>query len=148
MRRPGEAGVAAAADTAAHDAHGLRVVDEVLPVTAADTLVKAYLRSGDALVVEEPLRQAPGETAGALYLKAFDAGQYQRWLEGLPGFRSMASVEAFNAVLDAIAGFRRVHFGWAEEYIHQHTDDSRGTGGTPYMEWLQQLIKETLDYRK
>lgn len=71
-----------------------------------------------------------------------------QWLEGLPNFKPQASTEAFNAVLQAMASFRRVHYGWADEYIHQHTDDPRGTGGTPYMEWLQQLINETLNYCK
>ena len=42
-----------------------------------------------------------------------------------------------------MATFREVHYGWAEEYINQWTDDPRGTGGTPYMKWLKQLIDET-----
>ena len=44
---------------------------------------------------------------------------------------------------DAMADFRAVHYGWAQEYINRRTDDPRGTGGTPYMEWLRQLIEET-----
>ena len=39
--------------------------------------------------------------------------------------------------------FRAVHYGWVQEYINRRTDDPRGTGGTPYMEWLRQLIEET-----
>ncbi|MCU7845363.1 MAG: indoleamine 2,3-dioxygenase [Candidatus Thiodiazotropha sp. (ex Monitilora ramsayi)] len=73
---------------------------------------------------------------------------FLNWVESLPDFRSLASPEAFNRVLEAIAVFRKVHFGWAEEYINKRTDDPRGTGGTPYMQWLQQLINETLAYRK
>jgi indoleamine 2,3-dioxygenase len=42
-----------------------------------------------------------------------------------------------------MADFRAVHYGWAQEYINRRTDDPRGTGGTPYMEWLRQLIEET-----
>jgi indoleamine 2,3-dioxygenase len=43
------------------------------------------------------------------------------------------------AVLDEI----EVHYGWAQQYINRQTDDPRGTGGTPYMHWLRQLIDET-----
>ena len=53
----------------------------------------------------------------------------------------------FNAVLDAMAEFRSVHIGWAEEYINKRTGDPRGTGGTPYMQWLKQLIDETIAYK-
>jgi len=35
----------------------------------------------------------------------------------------------FNAILDAMAEFRSVHYGWAQEYINRRTDDPRGTGG-------------------
>ena len=33
-----------------------------------------------------------------------------------------------------------------QSYINQRTDDPRGTGGTPYMKWLGQLIDETLSH--
>jgi indoleamine 2,3-dioxygenase len=52
-----------------------------------------------------------------------------------------------NAVLDAMPDFRAVHCGWAQEYIDRWTDDPRGTGGTPYMEWLRQLIEETRAFK-
>lgn len=77
-----------------------------------------------------------------------DHRMFIEWLEHLPNFKSVASMDAFNQVLDAIANFRKVHYTWAEEYINQHTDDPRGTGGTPYTQWLKQLIDETLAYRK
>jgi hypothetical protein len=32
---------------------------------------------------------------------------------------------------------------WAEDYINKRVADPRGTGGTPYMQWLRQLIAET-----
>jgi indoleamine 2,3-dioxygenase len=53
----------------------------------------------------------------------------------------------YNAVLEAIADFRTVHYGWAQAYINRWTDDPRGTGGTPYMEWLKQLIEETRAFK-
>lgn len=61
----------------------------------------------------------------------------------LPDIGAPAHREAFNAILDAMASFRRVHYGWAEDYINRRTGDPRGTGGTPYMRWLQQLLAET-----
>jgi len=74
--------------------------------------------------------------------------QFIASVERLPAFRALASAEAYNSVLEEMAAFRRIHFEWAEEYINRHTDDPRGTGGTPYMQWLQQLIDETLAWRK
>jgi indoleamine 2,3-dioxygenase len=68
-------------------------------------------------------------------------------VEAMPSIRQVADPQAYNAVLDAIADFRAVHYGWAQEYINRWTDDPRGTGGTPYMEWLQQLIEETRAFK-
>lgn len=68
-------------------------------------------------------------------------------VEAMPGIRSIASKQNYNAVLDAMAEFRSVHYGWAQEYINRRTDDPRGTGGTPYMQWLKQLIDETLAFK-
>ena len=61
--------------------------------------------------------------------------------------RPMAGRDAFNAVLEAMVEFREVHYGWAEEYINKRTDDPHGTGGTPYLRWLKQLIEETRGHR-
>jgi len=60
--------------------------------------------------------------------------------------KPMAEAEPFNSVLESIASFREIHLGWAEEYINRRTDDPRGTDGTPYMQWLKQLIDETRQY--
>jgi indoleamine 2,3-dioxygenase len=68
-------------------------------------------------------------------------------VEAMPSIRELADGQAYNAVLDAIADFRAVHYGWAQEYINHWTDDPRGTGGTPYMEWLRQLIEETRAFK-
>jgi len=68
-------------------------------------------------------------------------------VEAMPTIRGLASKEPFNAVLAAIAEFRSIHYGWAQEYINRWTTDPRGTGGTPYMQWLDQLIQETHSYK-
>lgn len=68
-------------------------------------------------------------------------------VESLPPVKPLASKDVFNDLLEAVAAFREVHFGWADLYIHRHVHDPRGTGGTPYREWLQQLIDETRQHR-
>ena len=65
----------------------------------------------------------------------------------LPPARELAAAEAFNGVLEAISAFRETHYGWARSYIQDRVDDPRGTGGTPYMQWLKQLIDETRAWR-
>ena len=64
-------------------------------------------------------------------------------VEAMPSIREQADRQAYNAMLDAMGDFREVHYGWAQEYINRWTDDLRGIGGTPYPEWLRQLIEET-----
>ena len=68
-------------------------------------------------------------------------------VEAMPSVRDVADPAAFNAVLEQMAAFRETHYGWAQEYINRWTDDPRGTGGTPYMSWLKQLIDETRSFR-
>lgn len=68
-------------------------------------------------------------------------------IEAIPDFRSLAEPAAYNEVLDALANFREIHYGWAQEYINRWVDDPRGTGGTTYMHWLQQLIQETREHK-
>jgi indoleamine 2,3-dioxygenase len=64
-------------------------------------------------------------------------------VQAMPDLRPLAEKEPFNDVLEAMATFRDTHYGWAYEYIHRHVADPRGTGGTPFMQWLRQLIDET-----
>lgn len=69
------------------------------------------------------------------------------WVRDLPPLRPLAEKEPYNDVLEAMATFREIHIGWAEEYINKRIPDPRGTGGTPYMQWLGQLISETRDHK-
>jgi indoleamine 2,3-dioxygenase len=64
-------------------------------------------------------------------------------VQQMPSVRDLADKEPYNTVLEAMATFREIHYGWAHEYIQKRTTDPRGTGGTPYLQWLQQLVNET-----
>jgi indoleamine 2,3-dioxygenase len=68
-------------------------------------------------------------------------------VEAMPTFRGRVDKALFNEALEALATFRETHLGFAREYIARWVDDPRGTGGTPYLEWLGQLIAETRAYR-
>ncbi len=65
----------------------------------------------------------------------------------LADLRPLADKVPYNDLLEAMATFREVHYGWAEEYINKRTADPRGTGGTPFMQWLGQLIAETRGHK-
>lgn len=68
-------------------------------------------------------------------------------IRALPDLRPLAEKVPYNDLLEAMATFREVHYGWADEYINKRVSDPRGTGGTPYMEWLGQLIRETRGHK-
>lgn len=65
----------------------------------------------------------------------------------LSDLRPLADKDVYNEVLEAMATFREVHYGWADDYINKRVADPRGTGGTPYMQWLGQLIAETRGHK-
>lgn len=67
--------------------------------------------------------------------------------DALPDISLLASKEPWNAVLELMAKFREIHLGYARDYIDRH-GSARGTGGTPFMKWLAQLIKETREAMK
>jgi indoleamine 2,3-dioxygenase len=64
-------------------------------------------------------------------------------VQAMPPVKPLADKSIFNDVLEAMATFREVHYGWAQQYIERYVSDPRGTGGTPYARWLKQLIDET-----
>ena len=68
-------------------------------------------------------------------------------VRAFPDPRPLADKEPYNNVLEAMATFREVHYGWADQYINQRTRDPRGTGGTPFMQWLGQLMTETREHK-
>ena len=73
--------------------------------------------------------------------------QYIEQMETKTSIKPLADPQAFDDVLEKMAQFREIHLDWAEQYINRHVSDPRGTGGTPYMQWLQQLIDETRNYK-
>jgi indoleamine 2,3-dioxygenase len=56
---------------------------------------------------------------------------------------------AYSACVDLLAQFREIHLGYADNYIHrQHQSHASnptavGTGGTPFMSYLQKHLEET-----
>jgi indoleamine 2,3-dioxygenase len=64
-------------------------------------------------------------------------------VEAMPSIRDVADRDALNDALEALATFRETHLSFARRYIAQWVADPRGTGGTPYLQWLGQLIDET-----
>ncbi|MDP2594034.1 MAG: hypothetical protein Q8P36_01725 [bacterium] len=89
-------------------------------------------RSPFVLMLEDMRNYMPAEHREMLSL-----------VDALSNVKNQASKDAWNDALDMLIAFRRLHFGWAEEYIHKHVADPHGTGGTVYMSWLAQLIAET-----
>ena len=68
-------------------------------------------------------------------------------VERLPDPRGQVAKEPYNDALEALASFRETHLQFAIRYIAAHERDPRGTGGTPYMQWLSQLIGETRSHK-
>ncbi len=64
-------------------------------------------------------------------------------VEAMPDLHTKVASDLFNEVIEALSTFREIHLGFAQTYIAQWETDPRGTGGTPYLEWLARLIIET-----
>ena len=56
---------------------------------------------------------------------------------------------AFCACVEGLARFREIHVGYADSYIHQQHQKQKsnptkvGTGGTPFMTYLNKHLEET-----
>lgn len=100
-----------------------------------------------ALVSFLKIEHQPTELTNHLHdMRRFMPAEHRQYLEQIERFpspRPIAEPDAYNEVIEALATFREVHHGWAMEYIQKWVTDPRGTGGTPYLRWLQQLIDET-----
>lgn len=65
----------------------------------------------------------------------------------IENLKDNTQAKVFNQVLEYLAQFREIHYSWATQYIAERCDDDTGTGGTPFMRWLKQLIDETRAYQ-
>lgn len=54
--------------------------------------------------------------------------------------------EIYNECISEFVKFRNTHLKYAVEYIQKKVQNPTGTGGTPYIEWLSQLAKETEEF--
>jgi indoleamine 2,3-dioxygenase len=54
-----------------------------------------------------------------------------------------ALADAYNHALRKVIEFRQQHFHYATVYIAQKVSNPMGTGGTVFMEWLSQLVRES-----
>ncbi len=52
----------------------------------------------------------------------------------------------YNSCLEQFISFRKRHLEYAVNYIEKKVKDPKGTGGTPYIPWLSNLIKESEEY--
>lgn len=82
---------------------------------------------------------------------------HRDWLESLenaqkddsqgPAIRGFAERNGlraeYNECVKQVADFRRLHLSYAVDYIEKKVDNPTGTGGTPYIKWLSQLVEET-----
>ena len=89
------------------------------------------------------------------FLKALETAVDDRGRPLLAGYvrdRKLSAPElwaAYSDCVDLLAKFREIHIGYADSYIHrQHQSHasnptSVGTGGTPFMQYLQKHLDET-----
>ena len=54
--------------------------------------------------------------------------------------------EPYNACLEGLIAFRKQHLEYAVGYIEKKVTDPKGTGGTPYINWLSELVRETEEF--
>ncbi len=52
----------------------------------------------------------------------------------------------YNSCLKQLHLFRTTHLNYAVEYIHKKVANPKGTGGTPFIQWLKQLTEETENF--
>lgn len=54
--------------------------------------------------------------------------------------------DLYNESLQELIAFRSKHFEYAVNYIEKRVENPLGTGGTPYVPWLRQLIEESREH--
>jgi indoleamine 2,3-dioxygenase len=79
---------------------------------------------------------------------------HRDWLASLEGkpvtFRDYAKdfglSDLYNQCLTGLIRFRKTHLSYAIDYIQKKVANPTGTGGTPYIKWLSQLVEETEEF--
>lgn len=74
-------------------------------------------------------------------LGRIDADQLRAHIGAYKG--QSALQEAYQHTLQRLVAFRKLHLRFAASYIANQSPERRGTGGTAFVDWLQQLIDET-----
>lgn len=54
--------------------------------------------------------------------------------------------DQYNKCVEKLIDFRTKHLQYAIDYIQKKVDNPVGTGGTPYIKWLSQLVDETKEF--
>lgn len=54
--------------------------------------------------------------------------------------------EQYNQCVSRLFDFRNKHLEYAINYIQKKVADPKGTGGTPYIKWLSDLVNETKEF--
>lgn len=54
--------------------------------------------------------------------------------------------DEYNKCVEKLIDFRSKHLQYAIDYIQKKVDNPVGTGGTPYIKWLSQLVDETREF--
>lgn len=54
--------------------------------------------------------------------------------------------EQYNLCVERLFDFRNKHLEYAVNYIQKKVADPKGTGGTPYIKWLSDLVNETKEF--
>jgi indoleamine 2,3-dioxygenase len=78
-------------------------------------------------------------------------GDWLTQIEAMPStFRDYAEGfglgDLYNECLAGLIRFRKTHLGYAIDYIQKKVANPTGTGGTPYVKWLSQLVGETEEF--
>ncbi len=73
------------------------------------------------------------------------------WVEKTGGLREFVKDNhdlklLYNDCLKGFLTFRQMHLEYAISYIQKKVESPTGTGGTPFIPWLTQLIKESETY--
>jgi indoleamine 2,3-dioxygenase len=78
---------------------------------------------------------------------------HRQWLAILEehgGFRQIAKnigyEKQYNECIERLIAFRSKHLEYAINYIQKKVTNPVGTGGTPYIQWLSNLVDETKEY--